>query len=287
MKFDFFTLGGSQLWEDIFFYQKWRIQRHFESKKCRLLDPWDIQRHCGTFEECSKAFYKYIEIYELPRQKGHMIVMIHGLFDSKNIFKPLWRAALANKFCAAAVNYPSSQKSLDAHVAQFETFLNNLVDINEVSFVTKGVGALILRELLYRKKADWQKKIKVNRIVEIVPPNKGSKLLAKLSQYKLANLVFGPLLKDATPQKVAFIPDIDKSIEVGIINCGTPIINILSLLPDEYKYKFYTENEAVPESDTDFIKLPNWHFNPLKNKEIVNQAIYFIKNGCFKKIKKL
>lgn len=283
MRFDFFTFGGSQLWEDIFFYQKWRIQRHFESKKCRLLDPWDIQRHSGSFEECSKAFYKYIEIYELPRQKGHMIVMIHGLFDSKNIFKPLWRTALANKFCAAAVNYPSSQKSLDAHVSQFETFLNNLVDINEVSFVTKGIGALILRELLNRHNMEWQKKIKVNRIVEIAPPNQGSRLFAKLSRFKLANLVLGPMLKDATPKKVAYLPDIDKSIETGIISCGTPIVNLIELLPNDYKNKLHAENEAYFEDAKDFIKVKNWHFNPLKNKQIVKDTICFIKNGCFKK----
>lgn len=283
MKFDFFTFGGSQLWEDIFFYQKWRIQRHFETKKCRLLDPWDIQRHQGTFEECSKAFYKYIEIYELPRQKGHMIIMIHGLFDSKNIFKPLWRAALANKFCAAAVNYPSSQKSLDAHVSQFETFLNNLVDIKEVSFVTKGIGVLILRELLNRRNMEWQKKIKVNRIVEIAPPNQGSRLFAKLTKFKLANLVLGPMIKDAIPKKVAYIPDIDKSIETGIISCGSLIVNVLRLFPNNYKNKLYSDNEAFFEDAKDFLKIKNWHFNPLKNKQVVDSTICFIKNGYFKK----
>lgn len=283
MKFDFFTLGGSQLWEDIFFYQKWRIQKHFESKKCRLLDSWDIQRHCGTFDECLKAFYKYIEIYELPRQKGHMIIMIHGLFDSKNIFKPLWRTALANKFAAAAVNYPSSQKSLEAHVSQFETFLNNLIDIHEISFVTKGIGVLIVRELLNRQNMEWQKKIKINRIVEIAPSNKGSKLFAKLSSYKVFNLIFGPILKDITPKKAAYIPEIDKNIETGIIDCGSPVTNIIKILPENYKNKVFADNEAYADNYKDFIKIENWHFNPLKNQNIINQTIYFIKNGCFKK----
>ena len=91
MRFSFFTLGGSQFWEDIFYYQKWRIQRNFETKRCRLLDNWDILRHSGSYESCKKAFVKYVEIYELTKQRGHLVLMIHGLFDSKNIFKPLWR----------------------------------------------------------------------------------------------------------------------------------------------------------------------------------------------------
>lgn len=283
MRFDFFTFGGSQLWEDIFFYQKWRIQKYFESQKCRLLDPWDIQRHTGTFEECFKVFNKFIEVYELPRQKGHMIIMIHGLFDSKNIFKPMWRAALAEKYCAAAVNYPSSQKSLDAHVTQFETFLNNLVDISEVSFVTKGVGALILRELLNRKNAAWYKKLKINRIVEIIPPNQGSKIFAQLSKFKVANLLLGPLLKDAAPKKVMYLPNMDKNIETGIISCDTPFSYILSHLPDKYKKKFYNEKESFDENAKESIKISNRYFNPLKNKKIIEQTMYFIKNGKFKK----
>ena len=108
MKSDFFTFGGGHAWEDVFFYQKWRIQRNYTSKKCRLLDNWDIRRHEGTFEECRKAFIKYIEAYELARQKGHMVIMIPGLGESKNVFKPLWREVLKDRFMVAAVNYPKA-----------------------------------------------------------------------------------------------------------------------------------------------------------------------------------
>ena len=85
MRFSFFTFGGSQFWADVFFYQKWRIQRNCVSKTYRLLDAWDIVRHKGTFEECRKAFINYIDIYELPRQDGKMIVMLHGFGENKNI----------------------------------------------------------------------------------------------------------------------------------------------------------------------------------------------------------
>ena len=287
MRFDFFTLGGSQLWEDIFFYQKWRIQRHFESKKCRLLDPWDIKRHQGSFDECAKAFFKYIEIYELPRQKGHMIVMLHGLFDSKNIFKPLWRAALANHYYAAAINYPSTQKSISAHASQIEVFLNNLADISEISFVTKGIGALVLRELLCRTDCEWQKKLKICRIVEIAPPNQGSRLFAKLADSKLPNLIFGPALKDATPKKVAFIPNIDPKFELGIIDCGNWWINLIRLLPEQYRRNLLADNEAFSETAKEIVKVKNFKFNPINNKIIVNKAMNFIKTGSFEKIKKV
>ena len=283
MRFDFFTLGGSQLWADLFFYQKWRIQKYFESKKCRLLDPWDIKRHEGSFESCLEAFYKYIEIYELPRQKGHMVIMLHGLFDSKNIFKPLWRELIKYRFVAAALNYPSSQLGINAHVNQLETFLDNLVDISEVSFVTKGIGALILRELLSRTNRNWQQKIKIKRIVEIAPPNQGSKLFAYLSKIKICNMIFGPMLKDASPKKVAYLPNIDQNIELTIIDCKNPWLNILQTLPYDINRKLFNENEAYVEKNKNLIKLKNWKLNPLKNQKILSLTIDFLKNGQLKK----
>ena len=87
MKFNFFTFGGSQFWEDVFFYQKWRIQRNYHSKIYRLLDNWDIKRAEGSFEQCRKAFVKYIEVYEIPRQSGELIILLHGLGNTKNVFQ--------------------------------------------------------------------------------------------------------------------------------------------------------------------------------------------------------
>ena len=281
MKFEFFTMGGCQFWEDVFFYQKWRIQRNFETKVCRLLDPWDIRRHQGSFESCRKAFFKYIEVYELSRQKGHMVIMLHGLFDSKNIFKPLWRAALKEGFLAAAINYPSSQKHLESHVRQLDFFLNNLVDVKEISFVTKGVGGLVLRSLLNMQNQEWKKKLKINRIVQVCPPNKGSKLFSKLSKYKFVNLILGPMLNDASPNKASYIPDFPKEYEVGIIDSDSLLKKCIRLLPDKNKNSLYAENEAYLEGVKEFVKVDNWRTNPFNNDEIVTKTVNFLKTGGF------
>lgn len=281
MKFEFFTMGGCQFWEDVFFYQKWRIQRNFETKVCRLLDPWDIRRHQGSFESCRKAFFKYIEVYELSRQKGHMIIMLHGLFDSKNIFKPLWREAIKNGFMAAAINYPSSQKHLDSHVRQLDFFLNNLVDVQEVSFVTKGVGGLILRSLLNMQNREWQKKLKIGRIVQICPPNKGSRLFGKLSKYKAANMILGPMLSDAKPAKAAYIPNFPSGYDVGIIDCDSLLKKTVRFFCGSNQNAYFGEKEAYLDNAKEIISIGNWHPNPLKNPEIVSKTIRFLKNGSF------
>lgn len=292
MRFNFFTMGGSQFWEDVFYYQKWRIQRNFETKKCRLLDPWDIRRHSGSFESCKKAFFKIIEVYELSRQKGHLIIMLHGLFDSKNIFKPMWRAALKEGYLAAALNFPSTQKHLESHVRQLDFFLNNLEDIQEVSFITKGIGGLIVRSLLNIKDSKWKSKIKIGRIVQISPPNKGSKLFGKLSQYKVANMIFGPVLNDCRPNKVAYIPEFPDEIEFGIIESDSLIQKLIKLLPYNYKNSIYAENEVYSDKAKATEYVDNWHWSPTANKIVIEKSLNFLKFGSFRgkkseKIKKV
>lgn len=280
MKFEFFTLGGSQFWEDVFFYQKWRIQRNYETKKCRLLDPWDIRRHEGTFESCRKAFFRYIEIYELSRQKGPMIVMFHGLFDSKNIFKPLWREALKDGFEAAAVNYPSTQKHIESHVRQLTFFMEHLEDIKEVSFVTKGTGGLILRYML-KLNSPWQKRIKIKRIVQVNPPNQGSRLFSKLNNSRISRMIFGPMLGDCSPAKAMYVPEFPKDAEFGIINCESWGKWFLSLLPKSMGQALYRKDDALLNSAKDVAEIKSFHLNPFNDEIVVEKTMNFIKKGKF------
>ena len=194
MKFDFFTFGGSVFWEDVFFYQKWRIQRHCFTKRYRLLDSWDIRRASGSFETCQKAFIKYIKGYEIPRQKGNLIILLHGYADGKNIFKPLWRKLVLTNSVVAALNYPSLFRSSLASAHQLLFFLNHIDDIDEVSFVTKGAGNLVLQKALNLplELQSFRQRIRLSRIVEINPVIKESLLSEILAKMRLFRF-FSPI----------------------------------------------------------------------------------------------
>ena len=280
MKDDFYTFGGSHFWEDVFFYQKWRIQRNYITKKCRLLDNWDIRRHEGSFEECRRAFIKYIEAYEIARQKGHMIIMIHSLGQSKNIFKPLWRKALANGFMAAAVNYPSSQKELEAHVKQFHFFLDHLEDVDTVSFVTLGAGNAVLQKL-FAEEAEWQKKLKLGRAVEIVPYTYGSELLDTLSRSKLFGFIIGPMGQDLAADKMRKLPPLTK-IETGIILSNKFWLErLLEKVTGSKMSEHYIDEIKEDTKAAEIIEIKDHHCNIFKNDKISNAVINFLKNGKF------
>lgn len=280
MKDDFYTFGGGHFWEDVFFYQKWRIQRNYITKKCRLLDNWDIRRHEGYFEECRQAFVKYIEAYEIARQKGHMIIMIHSLGQSKNIFKPLWRKALKVGFLAAAVNYPSSQKNLDAHVKHFHFFLDHLEDIDTISFVTLGTGSAILQKLL-ADKADWQSRLKISRIVEVAPYTNGSALLDLLSKNKLSGFVIGPMGQDMAPEKIKKLPQI-KGIDTGIILSNPSLAErVLETITNTKQSNLSPEEVLATTKAKEVIEIRDHHLNLFNNDQISNSVVNFLKLGKF------
>lgn len=281
MKYNFFTFGGGQFWEDVFFYQKWRIQRNCKSKAYRLLDPWDIRRYEGSFEECRQAFVKFVGIYQLTRQKGHMIVMIHGLGETKNIFKPLWRKALEKGFLAAAVNYPSTRKHIDSHVQQFNFFLNHLEDVQEVSFVTNGIGAIILRKL-FESKEPWMKRLKINRAVMVCPPNQGSLLMTWANRFFIFRKLLGPVLSEANPENVNPKAKLSENIETGIITTRESPEKQKSIFPESWRKYLHSRKEAEIFGASDIAVIKNRRLNPFKNPKIINAVMAFLENGKFK-----
>ena len=276
----FYTFGGGHFWEDVFFYQKWRIQRNYISKKCRLLDNWDISRFEGSFEECRQAFIQYIEAFELPRQKGHMIIMLPGLGESKNIFKPLWRAALKEGFMAAAVNYPSTQKEIDGHVRQLDFFLNHLEDVEQVSFVSNGTGSIILKRL-FMLETPWRQRLKLGRVVEVRPQNHGSRLLKKLSKFKLCHFILGPMAAEMSPAEIEKIPPLPKGIEVGLVLSESPWTRLWEKLTATSSPKPNPEAELQFEKATDVVEIRSRKWNIFENKAVVEAVVKFLTTGKF------
>ena len=278
MKFKFFTLGGKQFWEDVFYYQKWRIQRHYRTRKYRLLDNWDICRAKGSFEECRQAFVKFIEIYEIPRQNGKLVVLLHGLGESKNIFKPLIKPLEQQGYHVAAINYPSTRKNLKAHTDQLDFFLTHTEDVDEVSFITKGMGCLLLRYLIDAN-LEWNKKFKIGKIINVNPINTGSPLCASLSRLKIFNLIFGESLKECTPENVHSIPQLPENFPLALIFCQTHLDKLLAPLAKKYKGIDIPGELKEKDFSSNRIFIKNSDLNIFDNKKLIQSCLRFLTQG--------
>lgn len=280
MRDDFYTFGGGHFWEDVFFYQKWRIQRNYVTKKYRLLDNWDIRRHEGSFEECREAFVKYIEAYEIARPSGHMIIMIHSLGQSKNIFKPLWRRALQDGFMAAAINYPSTQKDLDAHVKQFHFFMEHLEDIETVSFITLGVGNLIVQEL-FKERVPWQTRLKFKRCIFINPFVSETKLVKKMCNNKVGKFIVGPMGNNLIDEQIDRLYPITL-MDTGVIRSDKPFwLRLVEFFTHKESKKYDEEHIINITGAKDVIKIPNYHLNIFNNNDVCNAVMSFLVKSEF------
>ena len=280
MSFDFFTFGGNKNWADIFFYQKWRIQRNINDKEYRLLDPWDISRRIGTFEECRKKFVDYIEAYQISRQHGHMIIMLHGFNESKKVFRGLWRRISGHGFIAAALNYPSTKAPLDSHVKQLDFFLNNLEDVSEVSFVAKGASCLILREL-FSLPSLWQKKLNIKRILFINPSNNGNDFVAWLAKFKLFRWFLGPMAAQISTENSHLIPKLPAKIEHGTIFCDSRFSKFIRSISKRFEGTPIkgesTEKSYVKKS----VRIDLNGEKIFENENVLQKTIIFLEKGSF------
>jgi len=277
MNFSFFTFGGALFWEDVFFYQKWRIQRHCFSKKYRLLDSWDIRRASGTFENCRKAFIECIDSYEITKQPNHMIILLHGYADGKNIFKNLWRKLILTNSSVASLNYPSLFRNSTESALQLLFFLNHMEGIEEVSFVTKGAGNLVLEKALnmpieYQTFSD---KVVIKNVVELNPVVRECFLCELLDKIKIFNFLLGPMFKDMTESKLKN-------------SAGIPLnINYIKIFCESRGYKLFAKTFGISREDNDIksnknkriIYLKTNKFKSLHSEEVLNFIVKFINNG--------
>lgn len=282
MRIDFYTFGGKTTWEDVFFYNQWRIQRHYNFKDYRLLDSFDICRCSGTFAECQKSFVEFVEAYEMERQNPNITILLHGLGGSRHDFSNMWRIFKEANISATAISYPSTKKNIDAHVRQLNVLLNNLSDTTNVSFVSEGSGGLILRKLLCTSNnAEWKNRIKIKRIIQICPPNQGSKLFSYLKNSKLFRWWFGPMLSDGSKEKIALLAEFPKTVDLGIISCDSYFKKFSFLLPKKFKELIPSQMENAINGPYKSIYIQNKEYNALNNEKIILACKNFLKHGSF------
>ncbi len=199
------TLGGKQLWGDVFVYGGHRIQRNVITGHHRLLAPADIRLAVGSWEMCHQAFRRHRDAGRISLASEHLVLLLHGFFRSKDSFGPMTRALNRAGYAAHGVNYPSTRQGLDDHARQVEQLLDRAEGYKTVSFVTHSMGGIVARVLLSRAAA-WRERIEVNRLVMIGTPNRGAQIVSHLAQLPAFEEVGGPALAALSPRRASEIP---------------------------------------------------------------------------------
>ena len=278
MKDCFFTLGGGQFWEDLFVYNGWRIQRNLTSKHHRLLDNYDIIRDEGTFATCLQEWEKYKKAIDLPQRNNHLVICLHSYGQTRKIFNNLLTTLQNKNLSAESINYPSMQRNTLSQVKQLETLLNNMEDIQQISFITYGSGNILLEQLL-NNDSKWKQRIKIGKAIEIFPWTEGNHLFTKLCNFKFAELLLGPMAKELNSNNFAKL-HCRADIDIGVVAPKHAPNNLL------YKLKLspqiaYLETAKSFCRAKSVIKAQNTSIHVLQNKIIHEAIAKFIQTGEF------
>jgi pimeloyl-ACP methyl ester carboxylesterase len=209
------TLGGKQIWADVFLYAGYRIQQNVLTRHYRLLAPTDARLAVGSWDHCHKTFTRLRETQDVQPTSDHLVLLLHGIFRSKDSFGPMTRALRADGYEAHPINYPSTRQSLEDHADQVEALLNRAEGVSTLSLVTHSMGGIVSRVLLARKRSPWRRRIKVNRLVMIATPNQGSEIALRLDNVPAFGAVAGPSLQQLHPKRASELPLPD--VKFGIV----------------------------------------------------------------------
>lgn len=272
------TLGGKQLWGDVFLHAGFRIQRNVITGHHRLLSPSDLRMASGSWDHCHAAFE---DLYskQVPAPGGrHLVVLLHGIFRSKDSFSPMTRALRRAGYDAHALNYPSTRQSLEDHADQLQLLLDRVQGVDRVSFVTHSMGGIVARVLLGRTDAPWRSRLEVNRLLMIGTPNRGAEIASQLQPISPFMAVAGPALHQLHPERAAEVPM--PTVPFGIVagGRGTPQ-GFNPLLPGDNDMTVTVEETKLPGAE-DFLLVNAVHTFIMVHPQVIEATQRYLETGA-------
>jgi pimeloyl-ACP methyl ester carboxylesterase len=292
------TMGGKQFWADELFFHKWRIQRNVFTGHYRLLDEQDRRHASGTYDQCLKTLNDIKIERHLPPMKGKAVIVLHGLFRSRNSMDSLCDyLAEHGQYEVFNATYPSTRDDIGEHARSLAHIIENLDGIEEVNFVAHSMGNIVIRHYLgdlQKQEADNHqtlnapdslqgKRPKFGRFVMLGPPNHEAQLATVFADNIIFKTVSGQSGQQLGRQwkelesKLA-APDFDFAIIAGGKNNGKGFNPLLS-----------GDNDGTISVDItklsgarDFIVVPVLHSFIMSDAQVQELTLRFLQHGYLK-----
>lgn len=209
------------------------------------------------------------------------VILLHGLARTSSSMEKLQAALVSDGYSVVNYQYPSRKKNIPALAEEeIPLALEKCASAEKVNFVTHSLGGIVLRQYLSAHVIP-----NLGRTVMLGPPNKGSQVVDKFKSvpgYELINGPAGMQLGTNTESVPVLLGK--ANFEVGII-AGTKSINLIlsTVLPNPDDGKVSVENTKL-EGMTDHITVPVSHPFLMKDTQVINQVLFFLKNGKFSRV---
>lgn len=208
------------------------------------------------------------------------VILLHGLARTSKSMNKMEDALHKHGYWVVNYSYPSNKADIPSLAAtHLPLAMDSCPADYRINFVTHSMGGILLRQYLSENDIE-----NLGRTVMLGPPNKGSQVvdkMGKLPGFKWVNGEAGLQLgtgENSIPLKLGAA-----NFDVGII-AGTRTINFIlsTMLPNPDDGKVSVENTKL-EGMSDHISVPASHPFLMRNKQVIQQTLYYLKHGNFKR----
>ena len=207
------------------------------------------------------------------------VVLLHGLGRSARSMNKIEESLREENYETCNISYPSTKHPIAELATDF--VLPKITECYDpgtfpIHFVTHSLGSIIVRQLATLNN------LQIGRVVMLSPPNQGSEVVDVLGDTWLFTFIYGPAGQElgtgseSTPNSLG-----PASFETGIITGSRTINFVLSMMiPGDDDGKVSIENAKLAGMK-DFLVVPATHPFIMINDRVIQQALFFLKNGYF------
>lgn len=224
-----------------------------------------------------------ILFYSLPVAvfaESECVVLLHGLARVSNSMQEFERKLNRASYQVINVHYPSRSFPVDVlaadAVGRGVSYCRGQ-QASKINFVTHSLGGIILRYYLSTQSID-----ELGRVVMLGPPNQGSKLvdaLLPVPGFKFYSGPTGVALGTDENSIVANLGAVD--FDLGVIAGRTNILPINAFFISRPNDGIVTVESTKVEGMNDHRVMPVTHTFMMRNNEVIDEAIHYLKTGAF------
>ncbi|MFT7223485.1 MAG: pimeloyl-ACP methyl ester carboxylesterase [Cellvibrionaceae bacterium] len=208
------------------------------------------------------------------------VVLLHGLARTENSMSKIEEKLAENGYQVVNDGYSSRKYKIEVLAEKaIGSALKKCGDDPEINFVTHSFGGILVRQYLSTHDIS-----RLARVVMLGPPNKGSEVVDKLGEIPGFHFING----DAGLQlgtDVLSVPNTlgPANFDLGII-AGNKSINFFlsTLIPGADDGKVSIERTKLSGMN-DHIELETSHPFMMRNEKVIDQVLFYLKNGRFKR----
>lgn len=237
-----------------------------------------MRRAWGSLEDCVAVLDQQREKLRLEPMTGTAVIALHGILRSSKSWDALKRHLEPDGYQFVAVDYPSTQRSIEQFADQLQTVIASLNGIEKIHFVVHSMGGLVVRRW-----CQTYSDPRIGRLVMIGTPNAGAEIATMLQKNLLFQAIFGPAGQELVAAPDNFIEKLPTPpFEFGVImgSRGTSD-GYNPLIPGDDDGVVTVRSARLPGA-VDSLAVRCLHSFQCWNPEVMDATRRFLKSGAFR-----